>query len=109
MEKFDSHLTFSLITKICELLTNIGVPYDVEMFSKNKNNGLVNNKIMKDAYYKRYGYKTFRNLSIIKLYFFSDKLCEIKVCDFNNYEWIFKAEIYQLKNPGNKCFFSFSI
>ena len=59
LEKFESYNTFSWIIRIRELLNNslvnTGVPYDIEMFSNNKNNELLNNKIMKEVYYKRYG------------------------------------------------------
>ena len=78
LEKFESYSTFSWITRINELLNNslanTGVPYDTEMFSKNKNNELVNNKIMKNACNKRYGYKTFIEFINIKIIFFSGKL-----------------------------------
>ena len=78
MEKFESYKAFSWIAIIGELLNNslanTGVPYDIEMFSENKNNELLNNKIMIDAFNKKYGYKTFIEFINNKIIFFSGKL-----------------------------------
>ena len=78
MEKFESYKAFSWITIIGELLNNslanTGVPYVTEMFSKNKNNELVNNKIIKNGCNQRYEYKTFIEFINIKIIFFSGKL-----------------------------------
>ncbi len=78
LEKFEFYNTFSWIIRIRELLNNslanTGVPYDIEMFSENKNNELLNNKIMKEVYYKRYGYITFLEFTNNKIKFYSGKL-----------------------------------
>ena len=96
MEKFESNNEFCWITRICELSSNsiatIGVPYDIEIFSKNDNNKYYSSKIIKDAH-KRDGYKTLIEIPNNKIITFSSKLYEFKVWDLNNYECIFRGEI----------------
>ena len=96
LEKFESNRNFCCITRICELsnnsLTTIGVPYDIEIFSKNENNKYYSSKIIKNAH-KRDGYKTLIEIPNNKIMTFSGRLSEFKVWDLNNYECIFKGEI----------------
>ena len=96
MEKFESKCSFSWITRICELSNNsiatIGVPYDIEIFSKNDKNKYYSSKIIKNAH-KRDGYKTLIEIPDDKIMTFSGKLYEFKVWDLNNYECIFRGEI----------------
>ena len=85
------------ITRICELSNNsiitIGVPYDIEIFSKNENNKYYTSKIIENAH-KRDGYKTLIEIPNNKIMTFSDKSCVFKVWDLNNYECIFEGEIH---------------
>jgi hypothetical protein len=96
LEKFESNRQLCWITRICELSNNsiatIGVPYDIEIFSKNDNNKYYSSKIIKDAH-KRDGYKTLIEIPDDKIMTFSGKLYEFKVWDLNNYECIFRGEI----------------
>ena len=96
LEKFESNLQICWITRICELSNNsiaiIGVPYDIEFFSKNENNKYYSGKIIKDAH-KRDGYKTLIEIPNNKIMTFSGKLYEFKVWDLNNYECIYRREI----------------
>ena len=96
VEKFESNRDICWITRICELSNNsiitIGVPYDIEIFSKNENNKYYSSKIIKNAH-KRDGYKTLIEIPNNKIMTFSGKLSEFKVWDLNNYECIFKGEI----------------
>ena len=96
LEKFESNGQFFWITRICELSNNsiatIGVPYDIEIFSKIDNNKYYSSKIIKNAH-KRDGYKTLIEIPDDKIMTFSGKLCEFKVWDLNNYECIFRGEI----------------
>ena len=95
LEKFESEF-IRWITRICELLNNsiitIGVPYEIEIFSKNENNKYYSSKIIRNAH-KRDGYKTLIEIPNNKIISFSGKLCEFKVWDLNNYICIFQGEI----------------
>ena len=95
LEKFESN-GISWITRICELSNNsiatIGVPYDIEFFSKNENAKYYSSKIIRNAH-KRDGYKTLIEIPNNRIMTFSGKLCEFKVWDLNNYECIFRGEI----------------
>ena len=64
----------------------------LKFFSKNENNKYYSSKIIRNAH-KRDGYKTLIEIPNNKIMTFSDKLCEFKVWDLNNYECIFKGEI----------------
>jgi len=96
LEKFESNRICCWITRICELSNNsiatIGVPYDIEFFSKNENNKYYSSKIIKNAH-KRDGYKTLIEIPNNKIMTFSGKLYEFKIWDLNNYECIFRGEI----------------
>ncbi len=96
LDKFESNRIASWITRICVLsnnsITTIGVPYNIEFFSKNEKNKYYSNKIIKNAH-KRDGYKTLIEIPNNRIMTFSGKLCEFKVWDLNNYECIFRGEI----------------
>ena len=96
LEKFESKRSFTWITRICELSNNsivtIGVPFDIEFFSKNEDNKYYSSKIIKDAH-KRDGYNTLIEIPNNRIMTFSGKLREFKVWDLYNYECIFRGEI----------------